>query len=229
MGGAPELDQQVADLIIVIAFVQAHPLRMLSRRLRPLHEDTRDHLPRHLEVIAVRTRHGEADGYAVTLGEEAPFGPDFPAIGRMLADLFPRQAGPWSSPHPWPAMPSQCPPWPQRPRGLAPTRPGRRLPGCAQRSLGALTPRLERVSGPAAMATSPPTTRWFEACSAFTHVTACVLATSPTGDPFHRSASANVVTFFPRFDCYRLERPVAGWELHPLKSRAFARHTVRIT
>ena len=49
------------------------------------------------------------------------------------------------------------------------------------------------------------------------------------GDALHRSASAKVVAFFPRFDCYRLERPVAGWKFHPLKNRAFARHTVRIT
>src|SRR4051794_22459082 len=28
-----------------------------------------------------------------------------------------------------------------------------------------------------------------------------------------------------RSDCYRLERQVAGWELHPLKIAAFARRT----
>src|SRR5207253_328120 len=29
-----------------------------------------------------------------------------------------------------------------------------------------------------------------------------------------------------RFDCYRLERPLAGWELHPLKTDAFSRRTL---
>src|SRR5262245_10232389 len=32
-----------------------------------------------------------------------------------------------------------------------------------------------------------------------------------------------------RSGCYRLERPVAGWELHPLKTHAFARRTKNCT
>ena len=32
-----------------------------------------------------------------------------------------------------------------------------------------------------------------------------------------------------RSDCYRLERPVAGWDSHPLKIDAFARHTRKYT
>lgn len=62
---------------------------------------------------------------------------------------------------------------------------------------------------------------YFEACSAFTHVTACVLAKSPKVTPLHRSASAEFVTSFHRSDCYRLERQVVGWESHPLKIHAF--------
>src|SRR5260370_19773089 len=60
---------------------------------------------------------------------------------------------------------------------------------------------------------------FFEACSAFTHVTACTLAESPS-DPLHRelrqlvaSAAASIATGW--------SEPVPGRELHPLKSSAF--------
>ena len=47
------------------------------------------------------------------------------------------------------------------------------------------------------------------------------------GDPFHRSASNDVVTSIIRSDCYRLERQFAGRDSHPLRDGAFPRHTVR--
>src|SRR5215475_6519881 len=63
----------------------------------------------------------------------------------------------------------------------------------------------------------------FEACSAFTRVTACTLALSPY-----------IVTAIRRLQplrhlhscsgCFRLER-FAGWDLHPLESAAFSRRT----
>ncbi len=44
------------------------------------------------------------------------------------------------------------------------------------------------------------------------------------GDPFHRRLR-QYRYLHCRSDCYRLERPLAGWELHPLKIGAFARRT----
>jgi hypothetical protein len=41
-GGTPTLGQQVAPLVAVIAFVQAHPLGLLRSRLRPLEGNTLD-------------------------------------------------------------------------------------------------------------------------------------------------------------------------------------------
>ena len=41
----------------------------------------------------------------------------------------------------------------------------------------------------------------------------------------HRSVSARFVTSSHRPDCFRLERPVAGWDSHPLEIAVFARHT----
>ena len=64
----------------------------------------------------------------------------------------------------------------------------------------------------------------FEACSAFTHVPACMLAKPPRGGPLYRRLRQLRYLYY-RSDCYRLERPVAGWELHPLRIGAFARRT----
>ena len=58
-------------------------------------------------------------------------------------------------------------------------------------------------------------------------VTACWLAES-LNDPFHRKLRP-LRYLHSRFGCYRLERPVAGWELHPLKIHAFARRTRKPT
>ena len=65
----------------------------------------------------------------------------------------------------------------------------------------------------------------FEACSTFTHVTACRLAASPKryiclegSDGFVTSTTAPIATGW--------SDPVAGWELHPLKTNTFARHKV---
>src|SRR5262245_38253139 len=126
VGGEPKFRQQLPHLVIVIAFVQTHPLRLLQRRHRALDGDTGDGLLDHLEVIAVRTFHGEADRHAAAVGEHAPFGAELPAVGRILADLFPPRGGLWSSPRPWPAIPSQCPARRRMPPDLAPTRQGRR-------------------------------------------------------------------------------------------------------
>ena len=46
----------------------------------------------------------------------------------------------------------------------------------------------------------------FEACSAFAHATARLVAEPPSATLLHRSASADVVASIVRSDCYRLER-----------------------
>ena len=44
-------------------------------------------------------------------------------------------------------------------------------------------------------------------------------------DPLHQRLR-RTCCLLRRSDCYRLERPVAGWDLHPLEVDAFARRTV---
>jgi hypothetical protein len=50
---------------------------------------------------------------------------------------------------------------------------------------------------------------FFEACSAFTRVTACLLAASPKSDSFHRRLR-RLRYLHRRSDCYRLERQLPG-------------------
>jgi hypothetical protein len=63
----------------------------------------------------------------------------------------------------------------------------------------------------------------FEACSAFTRVTACTLAPSPyfvTASP-----KASTVSLPPQLLRLHPAGAVAGWDFHPLESAAFSRRT----
>src|SRR6266700_614289 len=79
---------------------------------------------------------------------------------------------------------------------------------------------LSIISGlPREKVGSAPATVFFEACSAFTHVTACTLAES-LNDPLHRKLR-QLCCLRCRFDCYRVERTSSQAGVHPLKSSAF--------
>ena len=106
MGGKAKLCQQPPDLLIVIAFVEAHPLGGLDGRIGPFDGDALNRLTRQLEVIAIGPRDGEANGHAVAIGEQAALRADFAAVGRVLPHLFPPQGVLWSWRHPLPATPS---------------------------------------------------------------------------------------------------------------------------
>ena len=93
MGGAANLGEQSTDCLIVIAFVQTHPLRRVWGRLRPLDGAALDGLPCHLDVMAVGTFHCEADRHAAAVGEYTALGPGFAPGGGVLAPLFPPKRG----------------------------------------------------------------------------------------------------------------------------------------
>ena len=63
----------------------------------------------------------------------------------------------------------------------------------------------------------------FETCSAFTLVTACILARSPTVTLYTEGFSH--LSFCGCSNCFRLERQFAGWGSHPQGRRAFPRRT----
>ena len=66
----------------------------------------------------------------------------------------------------------------------------------------------------------------FEACSAFTHVTACLLAGPPCG-PFHRRLR-RFCYLHRRSDCYRLERKLPGGIAPTEDRRLFTAHLTTI-
>jgi hypothetical protein len=86
-------------------------------------------------------------------------------------------------------------------------------------------PLVSRDGGLPRIATgSASTSPCFGACMAFTRVAACLLAELPKGGPWSRRLR-RLRHLRRRSDSYRLERPVAGRESHPLKIRAFSRRT----
>ena len=64
----------------------------------------------------------------------------------------------------------------------------------------------------------------FEACSAFTHVTACTLAESPLR-PSSTGGSSSFVTSTAAPIATGRNEPVPGWDLHPLWTKRLSRRT----
>src|SRR4051812_31723344 len=66
----------------------------------------------------------------------------------------------------------------------------------------------------------------FEACSGFTHVTACRIAQPPKGGLCHE-ASTRPVARSSRSSATRVYRQLPGWILPPLVNRAVGAHRIR--
>ena len=81
---------------------------------------------------------------------------------------------------------------------------------------------LPRNSGGSASATC-----LFEACSAFTHVSACMFARSPKVT-FARVLQ-RIRRLLRRPGCFRPSDRLAGWDSHPLEIADFSRHTELMT
>src|ERR687895_772367 len=128
VGGEAKLGQQIAHFVVVIALIQAHPLRGCRARLRPRDRDTLDGLSGHLEVITIGALDRQADRHATAVGEHAALGAELAAVGWVPAHLFPPQGGLWSWPHPSRAIPSQSPARHRRQAGRSSTMPGRDPP-----------------------------------------------------------------------------------------------------
>ena len=75
VGGEAELVEEFAYLAVVVAFVEADPLRLLRCRCGPLDRDRLERGAGQLEVVAVRAGRADPDRDALALGKEAPFRP----------------------------------------------------------------------------------------------------------------------------------------------------------
>jgi hypothetical protein len=98
-GVAPRVEG-VAHVVVVVPFVQAQVLRPRDRRFGALDHHGCQGGVDQFHIMAIGAVHGDCEWNTMAIGQHAPFGPKLPAIGRVLAHLFPHPAGPWSSPRP---------------------------------------------------------------------------------------------------------------------------------
>ena len=156
-------------------------------------------------------------GLAATPGAYS-LSPSLPPEAPSLRRHYPASTVVRASPPPWPARP--CPHGSSVGACHATGRASRvasiaLFHTCCRHYPGG-TGRCVRRSLPDRCQPSPASGRVgfrikrFEACSAFSRVTARVFAEPPRAVLCHRSASADVVTSIVRSDCYRLERQVPG-------------------
>lgn len=125
-GGEAKLLQEVPDRVIVLACLQAQPLRRVGGRGWPLCSAPLEGCARHRAIMAVRAVHGESARAPAAVGAHAAVGAARATIRGVLAPLFPPQGGLWSSRRPAPATPTQGPARRHMPPGPVPTRPQRR-------------------------------------------------------------------------------------------------------
>src|SRR5258706_7635374 len=69
MGRKAELTQDVAYLVVVIALVQAHSLRLLLCRLWTLDHDALDRRSHQFHIVAIGSLNAQADGDPMSLRE----------------------------------------------------------------------------------------------------------------------------------------------------------------
>src|SRR6266568_1344922 len=93
VGRKAEFAQDGTHLLVVIPFVQTHPLRMLFAWLRTVNDDAFDSRSHQLHIVALSSLNDEADRDAVPLGEQAAFHPALASVGRIGAGFFPAQRG----------------------------------------------------------------------------------------------------------------------------------------
>jgi hypothetical protein len=108
MGGKAECVQDVAHLLVVIPFVQTHPLRVLFGWLWTLDDDAFDGRPHQFHIVAIGSLNREADGHPMPFREHAAFDATLASISGIGAGFFPRPTGLWSSPRPYSTTASQC-------------------------------------------------------------------------------------------------------------------------
>ena len=107
--GESEFPRQTANFVVVIPFVQTQALRLVQRWPGPFHGNAFDRLPRQLEVVDVRPRHGQSHRNAVGLHQQTSLGAGFGSIRGIRTGFSPRPAEPWSSLRPYSATTSSVP------------------------------------------------------------------------------------------------------------------------
>src|SRR2546421_1465477 len=101
MGRKAECVQDVAHLLVVIALVQTHALRLLLARLRSLDHDALDGRAEQFHIMALGSLKRQAHWHSMALGQHAPFHPALAPIRGMGSAFFPRptELSPWPRPY----------------------------------------------------------------------------------------------------------------------------------
>src|SRR5215831_9872968 len=108
MRGEPKCLQNIAHLLIVVAFVEAHALRLCCRWLWALDDQAIERRSHQFHVVPVGARHRQSNGDAMAVSQQTALDPAFGAIGGVGAGFFPRQGAPCSWPHPCLASANRC-------------------------------------------------------------------------------------------------------------------------
>ncbi len=104
-----KLLQNLTHCIIIIAFVQTHPLWLFLCRFRPHSHQTFDGRSHQLHVMPVGAINRQSNWTAMAIREQAALDTKLASVSWISSRLFPPQAVPWSSLHPYSASSSQCP------------------------------------------------------------------------------------------------------------------------
>src|ERR1700737_1165715 len=108
VSGEAKLLHNRAHLVIVIAFVHAHALRLVRRWLGPFDGYVLQSLLNQLHVVAIGSVPGDAHRYAGGLDQYAPLDPALRSIGRVFPCLFPPRGELWSCSRPCSTSPNRC-------------------------------------------------------------------------------------------------------------------------
>ena len=108
VSGESKFADKITDLAVVVAFIEAEPLRRCRCRSRPLDNDVLDRLTRELEVVDVRAGDGEPKGNALRLRQHAAFGAELGPVRWVGPGFFPLRAVLSTSRRPSTASPSRC-------------------------------------------------------------------------------------------------------------------------
>jgi len=84
-----EFAQDVTHLLVVVAVVETHPLRLRLGRLRTLDDDALDGRVDQLHVMTVRSLNRQADWDSMPLREQAAFHAALAAVGGIGAGFSP--------------------------------------------------------------------------------------------------------------------------------------------
>src|SRR5262249_55560224 len=118
-----ELLGDVPHLVVVVALIQAQPLRLVGAGPRPgpVGREALRRRAGRLHVVAVGAVHGQAHRDAAALDQQTALGAALAAVGGVLPRLFPPRAAPWSCTRPAPATTNPGPSGRRRPSARPPT------------------------------------------------------------------------------------------------------------